>query len=1119
MNRIKTALNILSEFKAQQYHYLGEGVEGVVFHDTQKVYKVYLPKNKKTVNPLLWAMLEEKKPLFQKTIHFFEILPVQFQGINILTSPYVKGEALSYLNEEEIRSFLTECWQKKWIFHNIKAENFIRVDDGCLKWIDYEIDHFTDNLFLNMAARAFILLKYFDAPKSELNKLNRSAINQFDLHQLAGFQQFCNQLFAHIIYQESQSALQNCRVIPDTSTYILKSTHQSQLINDIIASGEGIFSVPYHAVENLKSLYFQLLSKGMVLKSLESRNLQGFGNLEGFLTFKLTDNRFEPEFLQLCVGKIKPFPHKVSLIIKACPQDSATLYQQVLHLVRQLSTPDAFYEKIIAVDKREQDFLRQYTEEGSLAKLYDVLNQLLTEGIIDDYVELPVSEIESVNQRWFGIKTHHTHTFNKASPISHLYAFEQAKGDYILQMDSDVMVGRYENNHSYLTDMIAELDKNEKVISVGFNICHAKDSGFKPYYGFSQGGFVPEVRLGLFHKARLLNSRPFPNELLENGLKKSWYRALHQKQKETDTTSIRGGDPSTFYIHPQNYRKTCQDVWFTLLDRVENNQIPECQYEEFDLAGSYYDWAIPKRNEALVIVCIVQNNQYSHFLRMWLSVISQTDTDWGIIIIDDASTNGLDIWIEYLVKPYQKQVTYLKNRFSQGVAANLYKAIHYFMENQESVVLILEGDDALLGKQVFENVMEKYRIFGADITIGKVYKTDEISAYYPYPPNFITPRQPGSHVWQPLRTFKKYLFDSLSIYDLKREIPADSRITEAEHKLLSKLSQKTQWLTRGVEYAYMLPMIEMSSNPLLMKHFNYYKEANSLETQQSEEEWVQEIFNKTPKTQKAVFKGRKTFLPHLNKIEIDITYECNLKCFNCSRSCTQAPTHESMSLFQIQQFLTESVELNKQWELINILGGEPTLHPDFMEIVRVILQDYIISHSPTTILQITSNGYSEQTQQILAALPQSENIMLDAASFKESRQILYFTPFNLAPIDDDRFKNADFSKGCWVIAYCGIGLNKYGYYVCSAAGGIDRIFGFNQGIKKLSQVNESIKAQLNQFCRYCGNFSDYAHNQGDFIPRCEKAALTKPILSHIWQKQYKTYNQGKSPKLDEVYPE
>jgi hypothetical protein len=104
--------------------------------------------------------------------------------------------------------------------------------------------------------------------------------------------------------------------------------------------------VPYHAVENLKLLYFQLLSKGMVLKFLDYQDV------------KLTDNYPEPDSLQLCVDKIKPFPHKVSLIIKACPQDSTTLYQQVLHLIKQLSTPDAFYEKIIAVEKRTRFFER-----------------------------------------------------------------------------------------------------------------------------------------------------------------------------------------------------------------------------------------------------------------------------------------------------------------------------------------------------------------------------------------------------------------------------------------------------------------------------------------------------------------------------------------------------------------------------------------------------------------------------------------------------------------------------------------------------------------------------------------------------------------------------------------
>ena len=31
-------------------------------------------------------------------------------------------------------------------------------------------------------------------------------------------------------------------------------------------------------------------------------------------------------------------------------------------------------------------------------------------------------------------------------------------------------------------------------------------------------------------------------------------------------------------------------------------------------------------------------------------------------------------------------------------------------------------------------------------------------------------------------------------------------------------------------------------------------------------------------------------------VEINITYKCNLQCFNCEASCGQAPSQESMSL-------------------------------------------------------------------------------------------------------------------------------------------------------------------------------------------------------------------------------
>src|SRR5690349_14303530 len=50
-----------------------------------------------------------------------------------------------------------------------------------------------------------------------------------------------------------------------------------------------------------------------------------------------------------------------------------------------------------------------------------------------------------------------------------------------------------------------------------------------------------------------------------------------------------------------------------------------------------------------------------------------------------------------------------------------------------------------------------------------------------------------------------------------------------------------------------------------------------------------------------------------NLIELDITYECNLKCFSCNRSCGIAPSSDHLSLEQIRRFISESIAMNVRW--------------------------------------------------------------------------------------------------------------------------------------------------------------------------------------------------------------
>lgn len=1086
MSREQNGIAILNKtFPQKTFRFLGEGKSSVIFTDETSVYKVFLLENYEALGYKrnILNTIQANKSKFKNSNFFYPIQ--QIIEVNndcfILIYPFEKSEPCVSFESTEIQYFLVECWQKRIIFQDVKPANFVRVN-GKLKWIDYEPDKFTDNLFLNMAVRGLIYSKYTNESQSFLNKLCRSAINNFDLPQLQGFQEFSNTLFAKIIFQESKIEtlqIENCKSVNDVSEIV----------------DNDIFKLPYQDNFNAEKAFWQLNKRNIYLDEIS------FGNLR-----INNQNYFSPEYIILKTQQIVEPKQKVSLVIKACVQDTEIIYEAVKHIVRQLSFPNVFDERILSLDIRQTDFLREYNANNTWEKLIEEANKLVDDFVIDKFIFPTENDFQNINQKWFGLETNVTHTIKKVPVTAQLYAFESAKNDFVLQVDCDEMIGRLSKEHSFLDDMISEIDKNENILSVGFNIYKGKETSFTSYFGFENGGFVPEVRFCLLKKSRIENVLPLKNEIVENAFKFSWYRALEHRQKETKTCSIRGGDSRSFFIHPHNFKKTDKDVWFTMLDRVEQVEIPGKQINEFDLAVSYYDWAISKRNEKLVVISCFRNIPLSRFLRFWYSLTSQTNQDWGLVLIDDASDNGISHFIKELIKPFQNRITFIQNRFRVGVAQNTYKAIHYFLENQESVVCVVDADDAIIGKNALKNISEKYSFFGADVVVGKMYRTDKLHAHYQYTPNFINPRLYGGNVWQHIRSFKKYLFDSLSFNDLK----ITKKQPQTDDILLSKrFSHKMVFPEHCWDFTYMIPIVEMSENPMWINHFNIFHDrakTNTMEIKKRKEVIISEILAKPIKSKQDVLKGRKSFLPNLNQIEIDITYECNLKCINCNRSSTQAPIKEGMTIGQIETFVRESIELNKKWKLINLLGGEPSIHKDFLKIVNLILDEYIIKHSPETILQITSNGFGELVPERLSKLPKHNNLIIDYASFKDERIVPYFSPFNDAPIDKPDGKEKEYHKGCWVTSYCGIGLNQMGYYPCGVAGGIDRVFKLNLGVQSLKNVDESIAKYLDTFCRFCGNFSDYEKNYGNFIPRNEKAALTKPITSESWKKAYKEYN-------------
>ncbi|MGA2573490.1 MAG: radical SAM protein [Candidatus Methanomethylicaceae archaeon] len=234
-------------------------------------------------------------------------------------------------------------------------------------------------------------------------------------------------------------------------------------------------------------------------------------------------------------------------------------------------------------------------------------------------------------------------------------------------------------------------------------------------------------------------------------------------------------------------------------------------------------------------------------------------------------------------------------------------------------------------------------------------------------------------------------------------------------------------------------------------------------------------------------------------VQVDITYDCNLRCPACCRSCSQAPSKDYMSVGQIDHFIQDSIRMQKKWQYIKLMGGEPTLHPDFMEILDIV-RDYRDEHSPHTVIGVLTNRSKNRIREIFGKTYDDVDYVTSQKDIDYIKS--KYHPFNLAPVDFPRLGRMDYSNGCINPQNCGLGLNRYGFYICGNGGGIDRIFGLDIGRKSIPRSDDQMRDQMQLLCRYCGEF----HN---CFTKIGTGMLNKFACSKSWNEAYNKYRQQK----------
>jgi glycosyltransferase involved in cell wall biosynthesis len=540
-------------------------------------------------------------------------------------------------------------------------------------------------------------------------------------------------------------------------------------------------------------------------RSKELRDEAMLRSLPGFAEF-YSSILHEHARQQLAAGVIPAWPvaskveSNVTLLIKACAMDAATLAIQVRHIVGQLEHPRRFAERVLVLDPFRGPFLRQHCD-GDWPRLLEESEQLSKAGWLDRVLVAPddPQTTTALNERWFNVASPHTHCVRGIPVTPQLWGFEQVRTRYVLQCDVDALIGRRDLGHDYLADMLQAVSKTG-VLGVAFNIPHAPDSGFRDFDALP-GEFVPEVRCGLLDLERIFACRPLPNSLTDGRLTLTWYRALQRHQQAHGMRTLRGGDPRTFFVHPPNTWKQDDETLDRVRDLVAQGRVPSTQFEKWDLSAPSGDWTYESRHESIVFVVKGRNTAPAKIERCLRSLAMQDDQGFGLVLVDDGSDSGNAPLLPHLLRPFAGRCTLVCRSRRHGYMPNTLLAIRDIISSPDALAVVLDLDDALLHCSVVTRLKEAAK-GGADVVLAAMFRPDKpLKLYHP---DFVEPRAKwGGEVWIHLRSFRKRLLDALPDEDLQLD---------------------GDWIDDCEDYATMIPLVEMAQSPVYLPEYLYFHE-------------------------------------------------------------------------------------------------------------------------------------------------------------------------------------------------------------------------------------------------------------------------------------------------------
>ena len=205
------------------------------------------------------------------------------------------------------------------------------------------------------------------------------------------------------------------------------------------------------------------------------------------------------------------------------------------------------------------------------------------------------------------------------------------------------------------------------------------------------------------------------------------------------------------------------------------------------------------------------------------SIKSQDYSNYEVYFVDDMSTDNTSKLIEERINNTEK-IKLLRNTEKKYSLNNIYETIHRYSDD-EDIIVIVDGDDFLYGRDVLSKLNDYYNTSDCWLTYGSYINLSnkqrgKFSSEIPL--KIISSNQFRNYKWctSHIRTFKSFLFKSIQDVDLK--------------------DSSGNFYTITGDLAIMFPMLEMAGKKSLyiddllyiwndMSDLNDHKKDNTLQ--------------------------------------------------------------------------------------------------------------------------------------------------------------------------------------------------------------------------------------------------------------------------------------------------